>query len=138
MRPYSLLPVKEYYEKYPDSVRFYLNQQSQDDFEQRQGSEVEVKNWLMQNRINTKNVGLDTSKVRETFYKREQLIRHIQAAQQRMRLLIDDSRNTAEYAQSRRDAVKEGQWLAQVGQVVDEVFDEHYSQREQKVVELTG
>lgn len=41
-----------------------------------------------------------------------------------MRLLIDNAKNTQQYEQTRRSIIKEGKWLQQVEQVVQEVFDE--------------
>lgn len=68
-------PTKDFYEKYPDTVRHYLNEDNLRDTYLRESQDYDIHEFLQSHNINSKSSALNTSDVREKFYLLEKLQR---------------------------------------------------------------
>lgn len=68
-----LYPTKNFYRDYPDTVRYYLNQDNLRDVHQRESQEFDVHEFLQAHGINSKNPAINIADLREKFYLKEKL-----------------------------------------------------------------
>ncbi|EGR29154.1 hypothetical protein IMG5_162090 [Ichthyophthirius multifiliis] len=73
LKPFSMYPVKDYYKKYPDTVRYYLNQDNLRDTYIRQGQMWDVHKFLQGIGINSMNPSIKVEDLREKIYLYEKL-----------------------------------------------------------------
>lgn len=65
--------MKDFYTAYPDTVRYYLNQDNLRDTYQRESMDFDVHSFLQSHKINSRNPAVEVGDVREKFYLLEKL-----------------------------------------------------------------
>lgn len=100
-----LYPTKDFYRDYPDTVRFYLNQDNLRDVHQRGSQEFDVNEFLQAHRINSKNPAINIADLREKFYLKEKLSRKKEEKLNRLSSLSGSEFAIKNFYETRKNAI---------------------------------
>ena len=94
---YSLIPVRKYYDKYPDVVRLWISEQSTQQEEIRTAFDYAAKNALRGLGVDVRDGALTIKSAREHLYAKLAMERREDIQNERMAQLLRDTKLNGDY-----------------------------------------
>ena len=137
-RKNELLPVKEWYRDFPQSIRFWLNERSPDSHYQRKDFEFDVKSFLTKFEIDARDQNVEVTSVRKGFFLAEKVSKSLEEKDSQLLRMASDSKTAKTYVEERKNVIEkmfenEAELKQKVNSLIEERFLEKYKERIQTI-----
>ena len=141
-KDFELLPVKSYYEKYPDSVRYWMNEISPVSSTKRASYMFDVQIFLNKHDIDIRDHAVQIPEVRKAFYRQEDLLRKIQEKQSKLDYLSASEESKRFYVEHRRRAIEDffaspSEFEKNLNSLIYSIFQDAFHKRVQTISETS-
>lgn len=137
-KDFELLPMKNYYEKYPDSVRYWMNEISPVNPTKRASYMFDVQIFMNKHDIDVRDHAVQIPEVRKAFYQQEDLARKVKEKQSKLDYLSVSEENKRFYVEHRRRAIEDffaspAEFDKKLNSLIYKIFQDAFHKRVQTI-----